>query len=148
MLFAMLPLLGACHSGIVPSVIHTTEGKTETDSGGSGDQPIPMFYRLTEFQLVRSDNASDQLLQAIMELNAAIREHTGNALRVRSDFSPDDERPFEIVIGKTTRESAQGIYENLNDKAYVIQSLLDGQGMRVVICGGNDMSTIASFQKF
>ncbi len=57
--------------------------------------PVP----LSSFQLVRPDRASEELTDAIVDLNAKVKNQLGSALKIRIDLSAERETNYEILIG-------------------------------------------------
>lgn len=132
----------AC-SGDAPE--ETTEAVIDTTSAPE-TEPIPEDISLLNeageaaYIIVRPDEGSDREVQAGISLNKSLKELTGTAFTIKSDFilpneSVDD--AFEILVGATNRPESTAAREELAVNEYVIRVV----GNKIVIVGGTDIMT-------
>lgn len=95
------------------------------------------------FHIVRSENASEGVLSACMNLKKAILENTGVELPVKSDFEKEGHPEFqrqdcEIVVGHTNREETTLAAKELSRaKDFCIMQ----SGTRIAILANDDRFT-------
>ncbi|MBQ7347218.1 MAG: hypothetical protein IJW55_04615 [Clostridia bacterium] len=126
----------------------STEGGTTAETIDDGVMPSVFPYALSEFQLVRPDNASSTVTDAAIQLNRTIKEYLGKSLRIKTDFEADDEIACEIIIGDTTRVQSQEVLATLEAGDYTIQSVKTADGVKIVICGYSDTLTEKAIAEF
>lgn len=136
-------LLASCRSDGETNVGSGT-GDTEAETGSQ----TPIACTLADFQIVRSDKASDSITEAIMALNRTVKEVTGASLTFRTDWLDKDETAFEILIGNTTREASATVAESLAAGEYAIQTVYTDAGAKLVIVGYNDTLTLEAIDAF
>ena len=102
---------------------------------------------LSEFVIIRSDDASEALIKSVKSLNATIKELCGKPLSLYSDFSAKKEAELEIVIGSAKRE-VSSMLDNLGANEYVIQTVQRSGGASIVVGGNNDASSALAVYEF
>ena len=84
LLLAVLLALTACRRNeTLPSMT--------TESGESDTQETPQDYWLQDFQLVRSDSASENVIQAVTALNRMLQEYLESPLPITTDLHAESE---------------------------------------------------------
>lgn len=107
-----------------------------------------MLENWQEYTLVYSDNVSETVSDAFLDLNRAISEKYNVDLKVNSDFvDSEDEIPNaaqEILIGNTNRKESRERFEKLRVNDYFVGMV----GDRLVIIGGSDEYTVKAIEYF
>lgn len=79
---------------------------------------------MSEYVLIRPENASDVLVEQYTRLAAAFEEMTGSVLTLKTDYimrgEPEDGAEKEILIGKTNRPESAAAAEMLNGYGYLV----------------------------
>ena len=103
---------------------------------------IGSTYPLSSFQLVRPDDASDELTAAVMSLNQAVKTYLGKTLPIRTDLNAANETACEILVGDTTRAQSKEVLGSLVDGDYVIKSVETETGMKLIVGGSDEHFTL------
>lgn len=122
------------------------DGPAEESTGGE-ELPPPSYESapLSGFVLLRADNASEAVVEAVVGLNRVIRELTGQALPVQTDLS--EPAAYEIAVGETSRAASANLSE-LGPKDYIIETVPHEGGAYLVIGGGSDEATVLALREF
>ena len=147
LLLVMLMLFVSCENGRGDET-NQTEDTTVVDAADDGVMPPTFPYALSEFQLVRPDNASSEVKEAAIRLNRTVKEALGKSLPIKTDFKADDESACEIIIGETSRVQSQEVLASLKAGEYTVQSVKAASGVKIVICGYSDMLTEKAVAEF
>lgn len=131
---ALLMLLVACNNNIEEPPLITDE--------------TALSYPLSGFQLVRPDDASEELTAAVMQLNSAIKGYLGKSLPIRTDLNAAQETSFEILIGDTTRAQSKMALSALADGDYVIQTVKTDSGVKLIVSGSSESFTLLAIEAF
>ena len=92
---------------------------------------------ITEYVLVRSDQASKEVREAAAALKVRLEQMTGTTFKLVTDFGAKNEK--EILIGETNRSESKSVQASLGTySSFGIQK----KGNKIVICGKNDYSTV------
>lgn len=130
----------------------TTTTVTEQTTTVETTKPIEMLDLIangaTEYVLVRSEEASSAIVQAVTELRNKIIEATGVGLKYETDWikrgAEVPEQAKEIVVGTTNRPQTIAAQESIREKDFVIAY----EGERLIITGGNEESTLRAVTYF
>ena len=130
---ALLMLLAACNNAVEETPPTTDE---------------TAHYPLSAFQLVRPDNASEELTAAVMQLNQTVKAYIGNTLPIRTDLNAAQETAFEILVGDTTRSQSGTVLDSLADGDYVIKTVNTENGVKLIVGGFDESFTIFAIEAF
>ena len=141
LIFIFLLTLSAvsCTGGNTPA--ETTPPAPETTPTPE-TEPAPADIALVNeageavYIVVRPDEGSEREIQAGISLNKSLKELTGAAFTIKSDFMKPNESAdgaFEILVGATNRPESASAREGLAVNEYVIR--VDGN--KIVIVGGD-----------
>ena len=156
LLLSALMVLGCLTScggtAVETTVADTTIATEQTTTTAETTKPIEMLDLIadgaTSYSLVRSEDASTEMIQRITELRNQIKEITGASLTYGTDWiKRGTEVPAqakEIVIGTTNRPQTIAAQESIREKDFIIT--YDGE--RLIITGGNDESTMRAIDYF
>ena len=140
---ALLVVLVACDNQ-TPGT-DTTDGTTDTTTARIDVNYITIIAAdgTTEYQLVRSDTASADLVTEISEFYKTLSTKYGVSylsFRYTSDWLKSGDTPpaKEILVGETNREETKQVLEGLQEFDYAIVMV----GSKLVICGGSDEATL------
>ena len=136
LLMAMLMLFAACGDK------NGTQGTDEGTTTSSDPTGTASTYKITDFQLVRSDTGSQTLTTKVVELNNAIKAAFGTSLKIKTDLMAADEIACEILIGSTKRTQSAEKLANLGEGDYVIETVVTDTGVKLVVGGKDDQSTL------
>lgn len=141
MLCAAVMLLSACN---------LLGGSEDTGTTPSGNQntSVMLDTSFTSFQILRSDIATQDMINAVIKLNNAIKEHTGDVLPVRIDYSASDEKPCEILVGDVNRAESKAILAELEPGEYVVKTVETDTAVKLVILGSDDHFTYKAIDLF
>lgn len=140
LLLAVLLALTACRRNeTLPSMT--------TESGESDTQETPQDYWLQDFQLVRSDSASENVIQAVTALNRMLGEYLGDPLPITTDLHAGSEAGCEILIGDTTRAASQERLTELGSGEYIIETVFTDAGLKLVVGGRDDGATLSALDE-
>jgi hypothetical protein len=140
----------SCTGGNIPA--ETTPPTPETTPAPE-TEPAPADISLLNdageaaYIVVRPDEGSDREIQAGISLNKSLKELTGTAFTIKSDFMMPNESTdgaFEILVGATNRPESAAAREGLAVNEYVIR--VDGN--KIVIAGGTDIMTERAVKAF
>ena len=109
--------------------------------------PPPAVADFTQgWALVQSDR-TNECADSMKLLQQAFTELFGYAPEMRSDFFTKNETPpeYEIVVGKTERDTAASVYETLGEDEYTYTVVSDKV---VVIAGNNAGNTLRAAKAF
>lgn len=104
----------------------------------------------TSYQVTRSDDGSDEIINIALRLRTAIMEQYGlDSMGIDSDFispnRPDAAAPqYELLVGSTTRDESIAALESIAYNDFTIRI----SGTRVVIAGHTDAKTIEAVNYF
>ena len=132
---AILLLLAACQTP--PDAVDGGENGTDAAS-----------YPLSAFQIVRPDNASEELTAAVVQLNNAVKSYLGKQLTIRTDLNATQETPCEILIGETARAQSQTALSALAEGDYIIQSVKTDGGVKLIVGGADESFTLLAIEAF
>ena len=154
LLLSALMILG-CLTSCGGTAVETTADTTivtEQTTTAETTKPVEMLDLIangaTSYSLVRSEEASTEMIQRITELRNQIKAITGASLTYGTDWvKRGTEVPAqgkEIVIGTTNRPQTIAAQESIREKDFIIT--YDGE--RLIITGGNDESTMRAIDYF
>lgn len=152
LIFAILLTFSAvsCTGGNIPA--ETTPPTPETTPAPE-TEPAPADISLLNdageaaYIVVRPDAGSDREIQAGISLNKSLKELTGAAFTIKSDFMMPNESTdgaYEILVGATNRPESAAAREGLAVNEYVVR--VDGN--KIVIAGGTDIMTERAVKAF
>lgn len=128
--------------------------ETSPDETSVGDEIQPPLTVVengaTSYQVTRSDNGSDEIVEIAKRLRTAIMEQYGlDSMGIDSDFispsRPDAAAPqYELLVGSTTRDESIAALESIAYNDFIIRI----SGTRVVIAGHTDAKTIEAVNYF
>lgn len=102
--------------------------------------------RTTKYTIIRAEKASAVLTAAVSDLTKALRD-MGVLVQVETDWARNEVHEHEIIIGETSRESADFFEVDrlaLGSSGYMLKAV----GGKLLITGGNDDSTRAAVEYF
>ena len=135
----MIRWLSLMLAGIMFLLFGCGRPSTGDESNSSSDTEEPKkVWNLLDFEIVRADKASQQIIDAVRSLNSMIKDKVGKTLLVKTDFWTDPETDFEILIGDVDRSQAQALAQELNPGDYAIKSIMSENGMKLVLGGANE----------
>ena len=140
-LLAFLLLLSSCNG----------KNQDPVTTADTGEESLPVqetSWTLADFQLVRSDNASDDIIRAVTNLNQIFKTRLGTSLTIKTDLHDKDEAACEILIGMTERTQSKELLSELGEQEYVIQTVSTDAGMKIVIGGKEDAITQYAVERF
>ncbi len=123
----------------------------ETDAGGKGNSGnsggegvgVREIANLSEYTIVRGDNAGKEIKDLVTILRNAIIEKTGAELDPGTDYG--GEKKYEILIGETKRSASTEVKSTFkSDFDYTVK--LDGN--KIVILGSTDEMTAEAVNTF
>ena len=156
-LLAMLmafPLF-ACFGGEEPDTQTsevTTEEETTEGTTAAEEEKIPqkngdltlMLDKQSVFTVIRPDVAADDVVDAAISVNKAIKELTGSMLKISTDFlGPNDsleDHVYEILVGNTSRQESKDLMGKLKSNQFAIKTT----DSKIIIVGSTShMLTLA-----
>ena len=140
-LFAVLALLPACQ----PKEQTLPDAGTES---GTQSPATVSAYRLEEFTVVRSDNASDEVTKAVMRLKSTLKEYENASLSITTDLLEQDETACEILIGTDRRAVYNSETAALSGDRYVIRTVLTDAGCKIILGGATDAALLGAIEAF
>ncbi len=141
LLLTLLMLFSACDKGGT-----TSEDTTQSTEAPAVSEVLP--YALSEFQIIRSDKASQTVTNAAMRLNRTVTEVLGERLPLYTDGYDGDRKPLEILVGATNREEAGEVVSSLSVGEYIIQTVKTEDSCKLILAGESDMLTDAAVSDF
>lgn len=96
------------------------------------------------YTIVRGVDASDGVINSVVELNKAIAQKTGVSLAVSTDRDEADDENYEILIGKTNRPESETVLKTLPENSYAVTI----RNHKVVIIGTDDHMLILGLYEF
>lgn len=105
---------------------------------------------ITEYVIVRDYQASKKVVDAVANIAAMIKEHTGADIQVKECFNNIENEPLdvetekEILVGMTNRKESQEALKGLLADDYTMQI----SGSKLVIGGGGDSGTVKALTVF
>ncbi len=130
-----------------------SESESEHSTETSDDAPQVPTYALvsdgsTEYSIVTSALASDEIVNAANALKRVFKNKTDTDIEVKTDryntANPNYVFPkYEILIGDTNRPESEQCSEGLAYDDYVIK-IING---KIVVLGGSDSATVAGVEK-
>lgn len=126
----------------------TTTTATDTTAPAVTVENITMA-QLTDYVLVRPEDAGDGLVKAVVELRSALINSLESDLMIKSDLYSDTVPAlkigeFEILIGACDRDESRQFAENLKKDDYGYAMI----GKKLVIAGGSEEATIKALEQF
>jgi len=149
-LFLLFLLTGLClfSCGTDSGTPADSDASDSPDAVESADEPAaPTEADLTKpWVIVRSD-MDDSCLDSIRMIRSAFKELFGYEPKIKTDFLMNGETPgeYEILVGKTERESGASVYETVTDGVYTYQVLSENV---IVIAGDNAKNTRTATEQF
>ncbi len=121
---------------------------TETTAAPAETAP-PFADRLADYTLIRPDEASQEMLDAVLALRADITAASGTEVAIATDWvkrgtDPDAAGECEILFGATNRTASAEAAEGLEAMDYVIRTV----GNDVVIVAGSDYALSLAAKRF
>ena len=112
-------------------------------------EDIQLFKNgVSEYVIICSDDASEEVVAEINKLNAAIASKTGKSLELKDDLISEEygikESPYEIVVGDCNRSVVAEVKASLRADDYIIKVI----GTKIVVLGGSDESTVTAVATF
>ena len=148
LLLAIALLLSSCSGGADES---TTESPTseEVTEAPAVQNIIFIADGTTEYNMVRSEKASNKITEAFIKLRGAINDTYGANIKLTDDFEKPGTDPatryaYEILVGNTNREESAAALEGLGYSDSVIAVI----GNRLVISGGSDDAVVHAVDLF
>lgn len=143
MLLSCMSLFVACD---------TDEGGDDTTDGAEVTEAVELEILATAAQtysIVRPDEISEELLEAVQSFNKAMREIFGDTLQFKSDFYMEGVPAYsmsetEVLIGATNREESIAFLDGIKEDDYGFKLM----GKKLVIAGNTDEGTIKALEKF
>ncbi len=141
--------LAACGASGTPG--EATSAETGTDIT-TGEKPAGVsevtVADLSKYALVRTDQISDEVLEAVLLLHNRIQKVAPD-VQIKTDYYregiPMFERgEYEILVGATEREESAEFLKDKRVKDYGFALI----GSKIVIAGGSDESTISAINTF
>ena len=125
---------------------------TEQTTTAETTKPVEMLDLIADgksaYSLIRSEDASQTIIQRVSTLRSQIKEATGASLPYSTDWiKRGDEVPAEgteIVIGTTNRPQTIDALNAIREKDFVIAY----SGGRLIITGGNEEATLRAIDYF
>ena len=141
--------------GVVLSSCSSNDTPKESGSQSETKEPTTTTYGYvliengtTNFQLVRSDASEhhNPEIASVREFYSQIKEKTGVDLSIKTDWDPEDVAEYEIIVGKTTRETdVPGIDRSqLKERDFLITL----QDNRLFLIGGSAEGTVYAVKYF
>ena len=137
----------------VQTVQTTTETQAVTEQTTAEPTEISLLDENGKavYRIIRPEEGSGNEIQAGIDLNKLLKELTGAAFTLKSDFlMPNKEKiedmadVYEILIGETSRPESEQAKEGLGANEYVIRVV----GTKIVILGGTDAMTYRAMKTF
>ena len=144
--------LSGCGKGNGEETISGDTVTTSVTEETTGVQATPLSVVAngkTVYKVIRSDDASDTVMQASLTLRAAINEAYGVELGIGTDFEkrgtdPSTRYAYEILVGETNRDESAEAKELIRYQDTIIAVM----GSRVVISGGSDEAVAEAVDYF
>ena len=108
---------------------------------------VPIFESgATQYHIVRSADASSNVVAAAVELKSALDQAYGVTMLIRNDLVASGEEiyDYEILVGNVDREEYAAADELLNYNDTVVMM----SGNKIIISGGSDDSTVEAVNYF
>ncbi len=138
----MLTMLAACNSKPVEDVENSDDNQAGEETIVSETLDI-VVDGVSEYVIVRGENASPAEITAASELQAYLKQISGAEIAVVTDSVEAVEK--EIVVGKTNRESVGEFdREELGDDGLVIKTV----GEKLFLVGGEKRGTLYAVYEF
>lgn len=120
----------------------------ETTSPPAETMP-PFAEKLADYTLIRPDEASKAMLDAVLDLRTEITAVSGTEVAIATDWvkrgtDPDTAGEREILFGPTNRTISAQLAEGLGAMDYIIRTVEDD----VVIVGGSDYALAQAGARF
>lgn len=152
-----LPMFACGKGDVIETTATNHTAETTTEAVTETTEPEPTEVSLLDedgkarFRIIRPENGSDSVVQAGIDLNKALKELTGAAFTLKSDFLmakkekiEDMANVYEILIGTTNRPESVQAAEGLGTNEYVIRAT----EYKIVILGGTDALTYRAMKIF
>ena len=136
LLLSMLPVLGACSNG--------GSNDQQTQGNSSSAFTVPSEWLLSDFTIVRSDEASDEVVDAVIRLKNTVKEYADTTLPLATDLLAKDETPFEILVGASNRQIYTQQISALKGDEYVIKTVATENGGKIVVGGKTDRALLGA----
>ena len=126
-ILALVMLLCACGEN---------EVKNDNKENENGKVSVKEIVNLSEYTIVRADNATQKMKDTITSLRGIFKDKLGTTVPVKTDASGVNQ--YEIIIGETSRKQSVEAFETLGgDYDYIIKL----EGNHIVIVGGSEEAT-------
>ena len=106
------------------------------------------FYHLRDFQIVRADQASGNIIEATLRLNRSVKTAIGSSLRIGTDWAQTPEAGCEILIGAVNRVQTREAFAELTEEEYVIRTVPTESGMKLLLGGKSEEATLRAIAEF
>ena len=116
-------------------------GNGSNKGNADGGISVRKIENIEDYSIVRRGEASGEIIKATSELGGNFYKKAG--VKVKSSTDLKNETKYEIIIGKTTRETGFD-YASLNFGEYIIKL----SGNKILIAGGSDVATCEAVKFF
>lgn len=145
LLVCILMLFPSCSGDAIdpivtdPGVEYPTEEKTEA----------PTHISLAGYKVIRSENASKQIVSAAVDMRKTLDETSGN-ITIGDDWIKSGEtlpeKALEILVGETNRPESAEVMGGLLAGDFAVKYFPESG--RIAICGGSDEATLKAIEHF
>lgn len=124
---------------------NTTEAPLEDEGPVQKNGELTlMLDKKSIFSIVRPDIAANDVIDAAISVNKAIKDITGSLLKIETDFiAPNDSldnHVYEILVGNTSRKESQELASKLKSNQFAIKTT----DTKIIIVGSSTyMLTLA-----
>lgn len=136
-----------CVLMLVPAVCsckNEQKDETVTDTVSSDE----VLYKLSQFTIVRSDDASKYISDAVVAFQSAIKNSIGATLDIKTDLLAKYELPCEILIGTDKREIYNEAMKDVSENGYIIRTVSTDDGKKIIIGANNDIVLLEAMRGF
>ena len=98
------------------SIVLTAFVACENNEGTAPDTDVAPGIDISDYTIVRSEEASDELSAYVTEFSEIIKKYSGAELKVSDDFiepGTDISKSKEILVGETSRDESVAIMQLL-----------------------------------
>lgn len=103
---------------------------------------------IKDFNIVYPNNGSQELYNAIFDLNTNIKRTSNFRLTINRNDANYVESPYEIIIGKIGRNDIDSEYDSLNEEDLIIKSIQTENSYKLLVGGINEKSTLFAINEF
>ena len=141
---ALIFVFTSCGSSDPTPGTETAKDTSGNETGSSGGGAIDLVYDgKTDYQIVRSDTATDESPYAMFIKNALSALTDGGKVGIVTDFDESKVSDKEIIIGSTTRKESQDVKERLGSDDFRIEAV----GEKIVIVA-KDLKSLGGAVKY